>query len=165
VVEGEAGDVGLAGFVPNLALARGGGAIDAAVVAGGDEEGTVGGGGECPDVGRLRVEILGGLAVLNLPDFAVGGSGGIQGAFGVEGEGEDAGVGGGPENFGLLPGADAIDAAAVASAEVEGTVGAATAAKMPASPEEKISSRRGARVRRPSRVRETPWKRPFTKSE
>ncbi|MBA3973340.1 MAG: hypothetical protein C0504_03870 [Candidatus Solibacter sp.] len=97
--------------------------MDAAVVAGGDEQGSVGGEGERPDVFRLGVIEFADLGAGDFEDTAVGGSSGVDSAARVDGEGEDFGLGGGPDGRGLAVGGDAIKASAVAGAEVERAVG------------------------------------------
>ena len=77
-IDGKGGDVRLAGSELDFALAGGGDAEDFALVAGAGEEGAIGGDGEGPDVAGLGIEVLGGLAVLDAVDAAIGGCAGVE---------------------------------------------------------------------------------------
>ena len=97
IIHRQAGDVRLAGFVPDLAVAGAIHAEDLALVAGADVEGAIGAHGQRPDVAGFGREVLGGLAVLDAIDLAIGRSAGVDRAGAVHRDGEDLGLVGGPE--------------------------------------------------------------------
>ena len=98
-------------------------AKDLALIAGADVERAIRRDGERPDVAGLGREVLGGLAVLDAVDLAVGRSAGVDRAVGVHGDGEDLGLLGGPQQRRLAGRVDAVDAAAIAGGGVQRAVG------------------------------------------
>ena len=118
-IDHQAGDVALAGGVICFALARPGDAEDAAAVAGARVERAIGRERERPDVFRFRIEVFRGLAVFDAIDFSVGRTGRIDDAGFIDGDGEDLGAVGGPEQLRGSVWFDAEDAAAMAGGGVE----------------------------------------------
>ena len=163
-IHGQAGDVRLAGIVVQLAAARAGNAEDLALVAGAHVERAIGPRGQRPDVARLGREVLGGLAVFDAVDLAIGRGAGVDHAAAVHGDGEDFGLFGGPQQRAFAGAVDAINPAAVAGGGVERPSAASATLQITGWSEVKTVSTLGASDRRPSRLSETPSKRPRTKS-
>ena len=128
VVEGQAGDVRLPGFIPDDALAGSRDAPDASVVARRSEQSAIGGDGQRPDVFGLGVEPLLGFARgIDAPDLAAGRSGRKHCACWGGRERENFGLLRGPEGLrfrrGGRAGREAIEATAMAGSKPECAVG------------------------------------------
>ena len=114
----------LAGLIPDFAVAGAIHAEDLALIAGADVEGAIGADGQRPDVACFGCEVLGGLAVLDAVDLAVGRGAGVDRAGAIHGEGEDLGLGRGPQQRALAGAIDLVEAAAMAGGGVERAIGA-----------------------------------------
>ena len=87
-VHGQASHVRLSGLVVGVSLARGVHPEHSPLVAGSGVQRAILGEGQRPDVSDIRCEELGGLALFDPVDLAVGGRGGVQDAAGAEGQRE-----------------------------------------------------------------------------
>src|SRR5512143_341414 len=117
----------LAGLIVKLAASGaasvGDHAIDLALLAGADIQGTVGREGQRPDVTLTGSEVFGGAAVLDAVHLAIGRGAGVNRASAVDGDRVDLRLIGSSDHGAIARGVNFQKTAAIAGTEIERAIG------------------------------------------
>src|SRR5664280_3743083 len=122
-IRDRSGNVRLSGLIPDLAVPCAIHTEDLALLAGAHVEGAIGAHGQRPDVARLGREVFGDLAILDAVDLAIGRGAGVKRTGAIHGEGENLGLGRGPQQRALGGTFDLVQAAAMSGSGVDRAVG------------------------------------------